>query len=502
MPKINLKNAPLLAAVIPLMAGIAIFDLLPRPFPAAFWICSAVIIVATILADVLLKRTLPLVAAGFLFLGIAAAWIDHREPDIPAGQRLRFVSRVETAPVVKGRWQNTQSQILAYKDTILGWQPTGDKTLLSVDTSQKVAVGQTLAYEARLYPIDSSYGRYMAVKGVYSRSYAYRVEVLGGDTIPMERIDISRHILAGKLNAIDSSGLAAALTMDDKRTLDRALRKDYSRTGAAHLLTVSGLHVGIIFTILNIILGWLRIYRRGLIVVGCLVIVILWGYALMTGMSPPVLRAVIMFTLFQIGIMASRTGSSLNILAASALFILLCDPSNLFDISFQMSYTAMVGITTLYRPLYSLLDPKSWPLRWLWGLTAVTIAAQIGVMPLVVYYFGQLQLAGVFINPIVWFTVPVIIVGGFAFLAVGWDWIGSVVGWTSGLQNSIISWTASHKWIAIEGIHMPQWALWVTYAVIVAVIIIVDRSQRRRHKTISSYFLWVKNSILFFCGQN
>jgi len=479
MSKINLKNTPFLGIVIPLMAGIALFYELPRSLSVWFWIIAAICTIGGILCDVFLKRSLPLFVICFMAIGFISSWVSYTEPAVPKDEKLTFISRVEEMPLVKGRWQTAQATIDSYKDSILGWQPVTEKTLLSIDTSQNVAIGQTVTYSSRLYSIDSTYGKYMANSGVFSRSYAYRIDVLAGDTTAMQKIDIWRYHLAEKLNTADSSWLAAALTLGDKRGLDRSLRKDYSRSGTAHLLAVSGLHVGIIFAILNIMLGWIRLYRGGLAIMGCGVITLLWGYALMTGMSPSVLRAVIMFTLYQIGIMTSRGGSSLNILAVSAFILLLVNPRNLYDVGFQMSYMAMVGITVLYRPLYSLVNPKNAPLRWLWGLTVVSLTAQIGVMPLVVYYFGQMPLVGLLITPVVWFTVPVVIIGGFAYLAFGWHWLGISVGWVAGLQNSIVSWTASHWWVAVENIRMPLWGLWIIYAVLIAAIILVNNFPRK-----------------------
>ena len=263
--------------------------------------------------------------------------------------------------------------------------------------------------------------------------------------------------------------------MGDQSDITPELRDSYSRTGVAHLLSVSGLHVGIVFLILNLMFGWIRLFRHGTVALGIVVILCLVCYAALTGLSPSVIRAVTMFSLLQIGLMLSRYTNSLNTLCAAALLLLIWNPYNLYHIGFQLSFAAMVGIITLYQPIARLWMPRHVLLRWLWSLSLVGITAQIGTFPLVMYHFGQLQLAGLLLNPLIWFTVPVIIGGSLLYLAGGWEWVLALTRTVAEWQNSAITWMAGHSWVAVTGIRLEAWLCAAMYLVILILIVWVNR---------------------------
>ncbi|MBO5863624.1 MAG: ComEC/Rec2 family competence protein, partial [Paludibacteraceae bacterium] len=151
----------------------------------------------------------------------------------------------------------------------------------------------------------------------------------------------------------------------------------YSLTGASHVLAVSGLHVGVVFIFSNFFLGliFIRKFKRWRYLP---LLFVLWGYAFVTGMSPSVVRATIMFSMMIVGMMTGRKGVTYNTIAASALLMLIYNPLYITDIGFQLSYTAVFSIVLLQDKISSLLDVKNVFLKKVWDLTAVSIAAQIG----------------------------------------------------------------------------------------------------------------------------
>ena len=149
------------------------------------------------------------------------------------------------------------------------------------------------------------------------------------------------------------------------------------------------MHVGIIQLILNYLLIFLKRFKRGSTIKVSVIILTLWAYALITGLSPSVTRAAIMFSLIQIGISFRRDISIFNIIAVAALLILLFEPMQLFDVGFQFSFLAVSGIVFLHSKIYKLITFKNLILDKAWAITVASFAAQLSLGPLSIYYFNQ-----------------------------------------------------------------------------------------------------------------
>ncbi|MCX6251085.1 MAG: ComEC/Rec2 family competence protein [Bacteroidetes bacterium] len=198
--------------------------------------------------------------------------------------------------------------------------------------------------------------------------------------------------------------VGSALLLGYVDEIDQELMKDYSATGAMHILSVSGMHVGIIFLVLEKMLLFLRRYRHGVIIKTGLVILFVWFYALLTGLSPSVMRAAAMLSLISIGNSMKRTPDVLNTMAASALFLLIWNPFLLIDAGFQLSYLAVAGIVLLYKPVQDIITPANWLMRQVWSILAVSFVAQLLTFPLSLFYFHQFpnyfMLTNIFVVPL------------------------------------------------------------------------------------------------------
>lgn len=184
--------------------------------------------------------------------------------------------------------------------------------------------------------------------------------------------------------------LVTATTLGDKSSIDKELQETYNISGAAHVLALSGLHMGIIYAILTL-LTFGR--RRRSIITQTLVVVALWAFVFLVGMPSSAVRAATMLSLYALLTLGYREKASINALAFTALVMLAISPYMLFDIGFQMSFLAVLSIL-IWLPVMNewvspTLQQRYPPLRWLWGLTTVTLAAQLGVAPLIAYYFGR-----------------------------------------------------------------------------------------------------------------
>ena len=188
----------------------------------------------------------------------------------------------------------------------------------------------------------------------------------------------------------DELAVLSALTIGDKTELSDSVRESYSVAGASHILALSGLHIGLLYTLLFFILK--PIARRGNIgrvIRSVLLLILLWAFAFFTGLSPSVVRSVSMFSILAMADMVGRQPLSLNTLAAAAWLMLFCNPAWLFDVGFQLSFLAVASILLIQKPIYHLITVKGRIGKYIWGLISVSVAAQIGTAPLVMFYFSR-----------------------------------------------------------------------------------------------------------------
>ena len=181
----------------------------------------------------------------------------------------------------------------------------------------------------------------------------------------------------------------SALTLGYKNDLDYNIQKSYAASGAIHVLAVSGLHVGIVFIIISSLLKILGKSIGARILRFVLSLLFIWFFALLTGGAPSVLRASLMFSFIALGTALNRRSSIYNSIFASAFLLLLYNPFLLFDLSFQLSYSAVISIVFFQPRISALLNFNCKILKWAWSLTSVSLAAQIGTIPITIFYFHQ-----------------------------------------------------------------------------------------------------------------
>lgn len=182
--------------------------------------------------------------------------------------------------------------------------------------------------------------------------------------------------------------IALALILGDKSMIDSEITASFTNTGAMHVLAVSGLHIGIIMQILMVVFGFFpRLISKRMAIFT--VVVLMWFYALVTGLSPSVLRAVFMFSVLVVAQLWGKNYSALNTLFFTGFALLFVNPLTLFDIGFQLSFLAMLGIFLVYKPIEALIYTSNKILMKVWQGTAIGFAAQLFTTPLSLYYFHQ-----------------------------------------------------------------------------------------------------------------
>ncbi len=210
-------------------------------------------------------------------------------------------------------------------------------------------------------------------------------------------------------------GFLQAMTLGDKTSLSPEIRLDFANTGVVHILAVSGLHVGILFGLLNLLFRPLRKTRRGRVVLVGIGLCVIWGFAFISGLSVSVLRAATMFSILQLNMLSLRPYQIYNSVALSALLLLLYNPFYIYEIGFQLSYCAVLGIVT-FVPMWNrkLANPILGKLK---TLALVSISAQFGIAPLILYYFHQFPSYFLLTNIVVLLLAPLLLGGTLLLLA-------------------------------------------------------------------------------------
>ncbi len=233
-----------------------------------------------------------------------------------------------------------------------------------------------------------------------------------------------RHVLLEQLQKHNIKNaefsVAAAMLLGVRSNLSPELQKAFSGAGAMHILCVSGLHVGIIYMLLNFLLSFLNPLKKGKKIKIILIILSIWLYALITGLSPSVVRAATMFSFIGIGQNLRRHVNIYNTLAASAFILLIFNPFLISNVGFQLSYAAVIAIVTLQRPLQDLWTPGPGIVFRIWQLICVSVAAQIGTAPLALYYFHNFPNYFLLTNLIVIPAAFIIFIGGIVVLFFFW----------------------------------------------------------------------------------
>lgn len=269
----------------------------------------------------------------------------------------------------------------------------------------------------------------------------------------------------------DELAVINALLLGQRQDVSKQLLTDYSRAGAIHILAVSGLHVGIILMLLLKLLTPLEHFKHGKTIKTIIIILVLWMFAFVAGLSASVVRAVTMFSFLAIG---QQFGSKRTILFSlfSSLFLLLIfNPFFLFDVGFQLSYLAVLGIITIQYKLYKIITFRNFLGDKIWQLTTVSMAAQIGVLPLSLYYFHQFPGLFFLSNIVIIPFLGIVLMAGIAviFLAIfqiSPQFLADTYGFIISLMNGFVTWISNQEAFLFKDISLSFWLLLASYGII------------------------------------
>ncbi len=339
------------------------------------------------------------------------------EAPVIKARSVKITARV-TAIHTRGKWENSAGKMLVYlqRDSLSEQLKYGDVLLCNVK-EQEVSPPRN--------PGEFNYKRYLLFNNIFHQCYipSGGFEILQrnqGNTIFAFAYRIRASLIQLFKTYVKESKEAAvstALVFCYVDELDPDLIQSYSNTGTLHVLAVSGMHVGIIFVVLNMMLGFMDKTRKTAVLKAILIGAFLWGYSLVAGLSPSILRAATMFSFITIGQLLKRSSSIYNTLAASAFIMILIKPTIMASVGFQLSYAAVLGIVFIQPKIYRLVVFRNYAADMIWKVTAVSVAAQVTTFPMGLLYFHQFPNYFIFSNLIIIPLTTIILYVGLGLIA-------------------------------------------------------------------------------------
>ena len=504
----SIQRYPLLRLLFFYLCGIGLADALYHHIPLlvtwGVWGSLLLLVFLLITWACCRKVLFGVFASGlFLMLGIwNYSWARSEAEYVWAAENLQYEARVVDSPRARERSILCEVEVTAVRDS--SWHRVGRRIFAYMepcDEAEALLPGDILYFKGVVSAprnfsdsLTFDYARYVTMQGVAGTVYLTREHWcrVGEEPLTLrERLLSLRSRLLRQYEIAafedDVQGVLSALTLGDRRGLSKEVRAAYSDAGASHVLALSGLHVGVIYGMLAFGLRGVLRKRSLRWVRELLILVVLWLFALMVGMSASVVRAVAMCTLYVLARwLSDDTSSPLHVLSLTALLMLLVHPLYLFDVGFQLSFMAMASILWVepYMELlfrrggdsslhfchseqregtcivsYYVLRPL---LGFLVGLLCMSLAAQLGTFPLVLYHFGTFPTYFLLTNLVV---VPCLIVVlllslvWWALLLLGVPWVGllgnllqHVVAWMNQVLLCIGQWPGAVQHVDYFGV--------------------------------------------------
>lgn len=305
---------------------------------------------------------------------------------------------------------------------------------------------------------------WLATQNIYHQSFLNRDQYLKltgnyGNPVQQFALQLRQRQLMRYAQLIknkEAVALASTLILGYRANLSQEILNVYAKTGTIHALSVSGMHVGLIYMVLNYLLGFLNYRKRGKLFKLILILPVIWFYALLTGLSPSVLRAVLMLSAFLIAKSSSRPANSYNIIAFSAFCLLLYNPFLLWDIGFQLSFLAVSGLIYLQPKIQQSWYIENKWLNKLWGAVAMSLAAQLFTFPSSVYYFHQFPLYFLLSNLFILIPIALLMYLGIVVLFPGFGFLAPVFEWLISFTNQGLQWISVLPFSSLSGIWISK----------------------------------------------
>ncbi len=350
-------------------------------------------------------------------------------------------------------------------------------------------------------PHGFDYQQYLSFQNIYHQHYLREGEVRFVRSDPPYKIlqlafigsEWARNTLKRYIKGEHEQAIVLGLVLGIKDGLDNELISAYSASGGMHVLAVSGLHVGILYWIVLLVLRPIGKSRKGKTIVTIMGVLILWAYALITGLSPSVLRAVTMFTFVAVALPFRHRTNIYNTLAISACCLLLYNPYFIMAVGFQLSYAAVLGIVYFQPKFTRVFSSRYYLVTKTWELSSVSIAAQIATFPLGLLYFHQFPVYFLFSNLFIIPCAFIILIGGLAVLVSGFfspiaTVLGFCLSWIVKALNASVFFVESFPYSLIENVYLTTFQCWL---IVLAILSFICLMEFRRFRFLMGVFFLV-----------
>lgn len=363
------------------------------------------------------------------------------------------------------------------------------RLLIYVTKQSKIAlpIGTEILIHGGLYPIPKAYNpyqfdyaNYLEKQNVWHQIYLKKDDLRvirrhhnGGYYLERLRNTLSQSFDQHRFDS-KTKAIIDALLLGQRVAIDKETLTDYSNAGVIHVLAISGLHISVLYFFLIFLLRPIRIFRYGKEMELLLVLLVLWLFALLTGLPASVTRAVTLFSFMSVGAYFNRSKAVYNAMAVSALLVLLFSPNTLFDIGFQLSYAAVLAIV-VWQPFYKKIQfSQNKIVCYFIDMISVSMAAQIGVLPLCLYYFNQFPVLFLLANLVIIPLSSFVLLNGIILLVFNFIlpsltlFFGKPMAYSIHYMNEYIHWIAHFKWGVISNISFSGVMVVTLYLVIFA----------------------------------
>ena len=507
-----IKRVPLLRLLLPFLVGLVgcaflveIVEIQPE-----WMLYGCVVLAISILALVFLRRMRYSerwvfgLLLNVMFIGFGAATVLVHSSELfghslinDDGTEKEWLISIAEQPVEKAR------SVKLVVDAIDANNPElSGKALVYLersDSALSLKTGDRLLIRSKLNPISTpgnphefNYPRYLRFHGIFRQAYVkteqwVRLQKGSGFNFWQEMSKLRAVLLRqldSRLFEDQQRAIIAALTLGDKQELDPETTRAVAGAGAMHVLAVSGLHVGILYTMIMMAFSFLSKVKNGDMIRAIIVVALLVSYAALTGMSASVFRAATMFSFVAWAKASKRYSNIYNTLTASAFVLLIVDPYLIMQVGFQLSYAAVLGIVFIHPWLFSKLVFKNRMLDWIWNITCVSIAAQITTFPLGLLYFHQFPNYFLFSN---WVVIPLatmIMYAGMVFFGFGWidpltEPLAFVLKWLAKALNEFVQLVETLPFSMLQGIDISVFETIMIYGLIVSFLLLMMEQRFR-----------------------
>jgi competence protein ComEC len=362
-----------------------------------------------------------------------------------------------------------------------------------------LVIGDLVSFNTEIKPIVKNYNpdtfdyaNYMENQNVFHQIKCFENDYFIGNKVKNFTFYINElrkklvHSFDAHHFSVRTKSIINALLLGQKQQIDSETLNDYKNAGVVHILAISGLHIGIIYAFFNFIFGFLNRVKHGKTVKLVIIILLLWLFALISGMSASITRSVMMFSVIAFGTFLNRKNFMFNAIAASLLILLIYNPLLIFDVGFQLSYAAVISIL-LFQPFYQkFYYSKNKIVVYITDLFLISLTAQLGVLPLMLLYFKQVPTLFLLANFVVIPVATAVLIIGIIVLFLNFVYlplaliIGKVISFLVEFMNYYIHWLSSFQDYVIKNITFTPFLTVGLYLLILSIVYWIYEPKNKR----------------------